>query len=93
MVCGQLLLMLILILLQSVKKKYLKMYDNIQIKEKSEIKITTDEICLILKKEPGPFLKEVFDKIESDIILNKIKNDNNELKKYVETNFNDIIII
>ena len=75
------------------KKKYLKMYDNLQIKEKSEIKITTDEICAILKKEPGPFLKDVFDKIETDIILNKVKNDNNELKKYVETNFNDIITI
>ena len=69
------------------KKKYLKKYDNLPIKDKNEIKISSDEICNILEKEPGSFLKDVFETIEKDILLGKVKNDKLELKKYIKNNF------
>lgn len=73
------------------KKKILKKYNNLPIKESCEIKITTEEICEMLKKEKGPFLKIIFDKLEQDILLNKVKNDKKTLKKYILKNFDDII--
>jgi len=69
------------------KKKILKKYNNLPIKEKNEIKITSDEICGILKKEPGSFLKDIFCSLEKDILLGKVKNENLELKNYIKNNF------
>ena len=65
------------------KKKYLKMYDSLQIKERCEIKITSEEICELLNRKPGPFLKKIFDKLEKDLLENKVRNNNNEIKKYL----------
>lgn len=65
------------------KKKILKCYDNLPIKDKSEIKITSEEICNLFNKEPGPFLKNVLEKIEISILNGNVKNDNEALKKYV----------
>ena len=62
-------------------------YENLPIKDKSEIAITNEEICDILKKEPGEFMKNVISSLEKAILYNEIKNEKEELKKYIIDNF------
>ena len=45
--------------------------------------ITSEEICELLNRKPGPFLKKIFDKLEKDLLENKVRNNNNEIKKYL----------
>jgi len=73
------------------KKKITAIYDNMPIKGRNEIVITHEEICELLKKEPGAFLKTIYDDIEEKIYKSILKNDKNEIKKYILNNFNDII--
>lgn len=65
------------------KKKYTDKYNKLSIKDRNEIKITADEICEVLKREPGSFLKDVFDDLELNILYKKVKNNNLKIKNYL----------
>ncbi len=65
------------------KKRIVDRYNKLAIKDRKEINITTEEICKILNVEPGPFLKDLYDDIESAIIAKKLKNENNDIKNYI----------
>ncbi len=69
------------------KIEYLKKYNKLQIKSISEINISANEICDILNKEPGPFLKDIIKDIEYKIVNDKLKNDKEKLKKYIEKTY------
>lgn len=73
------------------KKKITAMYDKLPIKGKNEIVLTYDEICDLLNKVPGPFLKKIFDDIEEKIYKGLLNNDKEEIKEYILSNFSDII--
>ena len=77
--------------LKKLNKKYMIFkYDMLPIKGKEEIKITSSEICFILGKEPGPFIKEVYDDLEYKILNKELKNDNKKIKSYLKTKYNII---
>ena len=65
------------------KKEVTYKYDKLPIKDKSEIKISSNDIMRILNIKPGIKLGKVIDRLENDIILGYVKNDEEELKKYV----------
>jgi len=65
------------------KKKIIKKYNNLQVKDKNEIKIKAEDICQILNKEPGKFLKDIFEDLEKQIIIRKLKNEEKALKDYI----------
>lgn len=65
-------------------KKVMSKYDKLAIKDRNEIKITTEEICSILKKEPDSFLKQIYEDIEVLILKGILKNDNKTLKEYIK---------
>lgn len=69
------------------KKKYSNKYEKLVIKDKSEINITTEEICSLLNKEPGCFLKEIYNDLEKNILLKNIKNNKEEIEKYILNNY------
>lgn len=69
------------------KKKYSNKYEKLVIKDKSEINITTEEICSLLNKKPGGFLKDIYYDLEKNILLKNIKNTNEEIKKYILNNY------
>ena len=48
-----------LILLKEYKL-FINRYEKLVIKDKNEINITTEDICILLNKEPGCFLKEIY---------------------------------
>ena len=70
-----------------LKKNILEKYENLPIKERSEIKITAKEICALLKKEPGAFISEIYLDLEKQILLGMLSNENLELIKYIINNY------
>lgn len=69
------------------KKKYSNKYEKLVIKDKNEIDITTEDICILLNKEPGCFLKEIYNDLEKNILLKNIKNNKEEIEKYILNNY------
>lgn len=69
------------------KKKYSNKYEKLVIKAKNEINITTEDICILLNKEPGCFLKEIYNDLEKNILLKNIKNNKEEIEKYILNNY------
>ena len=69
------------------KKKYSNKYEKLVIKAKNEIDITTEDICNLLNKEPGCFLKEIYSDLEKNILLKNIKNNKEEIEKYILNNY------
>lgn len=72
------------------KRKIIDRYNKLPIKDKKEIKITSEEICEILNKDPGPFLKEIYNNIEVLIIRKELVNTKEAIEKYI-LNINDVI--
>lgn len=69
------------------KKKYSNKYEKLVIKDKNEINITTEDICILLNKKPGCFLKEIYNDLEKNILLKNVKNNKEEIEKYILNNY------
>ena len=65
------------------KKLINEKYNSLYIKNKTEINISALEICEILNKKPGKFLKSIFDDIEYKLVNKKLENNKEEIKKYI----------
>ncbi|MEG2322594.1 MAG: CCA tRNA nucleotidyltransferase, partial [Bacilli bacterium] len=52
-----------------------------------DIAINAKEICLLLNKKAGPFIKEIYKTLETKILSNELNNDSIEIKKYLIRNF------
>ncbi len=70
-------------------KDITKEYNNLQIKSRSEIDISSDTIMEILHKEPGSYLKEVYSDLENMIIHGKLNNNENSIIKYLENKYKE----
>lgn len=66
------------------RKEVTKKYDELYIKNISEINLTTNEICEILNKKPGPFLKEVKNLLEEALVNKKVSNEKEALISYLK---------
>lgn len=69
------------------KKDVIERYNNLPIYSKSDINITVKEICEVLDKKAGSFIKDVYAKLEENILLNKLENDNIKIKEFIKVNF------
>ena len=65
------------------KRKINTMYSNLPIKSKKEIDLKGTDISAILNKKPGKYIKEIIEDIEKNIIYNKLKNNYDDIKKYI----------
>ena len=61
-------------------------YNNLPIKSRKDIDITAKDICTILAKEEGPFLKDIYSLLESKILSLDIKNEKEEIINYLKLN-------
>lgn len=74
--------------LKGIDKKILnEEFSKMPIRSKLDISLTPLEICKILNKKPGPFLKQIINDIEDKIIDDKLNNNKEELKKYIKTTY------
>ena len=60
-----------------------KIYNELPIKEKKEIQINGEEIAILLSKESGEYLKDIFEDIEKKIIIGKLTNKKETIQKYI----------
>ena len=72
-------------------KDITKEYNNLVIKSRNEIAITSDEIMEILDREPGSYLKDVYDDLEKMIIYGKLDNDETSIRKYLENKYKEVL--
>lgn len=76
--------------IKSIKRKEItKQYNKLQIKSRADIDINTNEICEIVNKKPGKFLKTIVNDIEYQIIDNKLKNKKSDIIKYIKSTYID----
>ena len=68
-------------------KRITETYNNLIIKSRKEIDITAEEIMAILNREPGEYLKEIYDDIEEKILYNKLENNKMSISKYIKDNY------
>ena len=61
-----------------------KMYKNLAIKERKDINITSQEIISLLNLENGKKINDIYDDLISKILSNKLKNNNKDIKKYLQ---------
>ena len=62
-------------------------YNSLYIHNKTEIKIDPKEICEILNKEPGKYLKDILSDIENKIVNKELINDNDALRVYIKNSY------
>jgi len=65
------------------KKDILVKYNEMQIHDKTELAIEPLEICEYLNIEPGYTLKYIIDELIENIVNNKLSNDKNSIKEYL----------
>ena len=68
-------------------KKITKAYVNLPIKRRKEIDIEADKIAELLNKEPGGYLKTIFEDLEKEIIYRRLPNKSDRIMKYIKNKY------
>ena len=69
------------------KKELNEIYYNMPIHSKLDIALKPEQICEVLEKEPGSFLKELIKDLENKILEGKIKNKEKDIINYITNNY------
>ena len=70
--------------IKGVDKKLInERYNSLYIHNKTEIKIEAKEICELLNRKPGKFLKEIFNDLEYKLVNKLLENDKEKIKEYI----------
>ncbi|HHW69700.1 MAG TPA: hypothetical protein GX747_05140, partial [Tenericutes bacterium] len=69
------------------KKDIACKFNSLSINSINDININANEICMLLNKKPGYFLKEIFNDIERKIVYKELENDKEVLKKYISDKY------
>ncbi len=69
------------------KKKLNSVYSTLQIHNKLDIALSPMEICEILGKQPGSFLKDLINDLENALIYDKLANDKDSITEYITNNY------
>ena len=74
--------------IKGVNKKVVnERYNSLYIHNKTDIKIEAKEICELLNRKPGKFLKEIFKDLEYKLVNKLLDNKKDVLKKYILENY------
>lgn len=68
-------------------KEITKKYNDLVIKARSDIDISSDTIMNVLNKEPGSYLKDIYNDLEKQIICEKLANEESNIVKYLEEKY------
>ena len=71
-------------------KKITKAYVNLPIKSRREINVEADKIAEMLNKEPGGYLKTIFEDLEKEILYRRLPNDSDKILSYIKNKYKDI---
>ena len=65
-------------------RKIAESYDNLIIKTRKDIDITSDDIISITNKKPGPYINEIYNELEEEILYRRLNNERVDIIKYIE---------
>ena len=68
-------------------KKITEVYNGLIIKSRKEIDIEAEEIMAILGKEPGEYLKDIYDDLEEQILYKRLDNKKTDICKYIKDKY------
>ncbi len=74
------------------KKEIMQRYNNLPIKGRGDMKFNIKTICSELNITPGPWIKEVYQILEKDILDGTLKNTEKDIEKYVLDKIDDILV-
>ena len=69
------------------KKQINEIYADMPIHSRLDIALLPTEICDILDKAPGAFLKDIIKDLEIKILNKSLKNNKEAIKKYITINY------
>ena len=64
-----------------------RIYHDLPISSKKDIAVNAIDISKALKKEPGSYIKEIFEDIEEKIVTLKLPNEKNKILNYITKNY------
>ena len=62
-------------------------YSNLAIHSRDDINIDSKTIMELLNKEPGKYLKEIYDDIEREILYKRLPNELEDIKNYIKNHY------
>lgn len=65
------------------KRKITENYNNLVIHSRSDLDITSEEIMKVLNREPGEYLKDIYDDIINEVLYGRLSNEKDVLIKYI----------
>ena len=68
-------------------KKIAESYENLIIKNRKEIDITSNDIIEVTNKKPGPFINEIYKSLEREILYRRLNNNKEDIIKYIKDNW------
>lgn len=74
-------------LLNIEKEKLLNIYKELPIKSIKDIDITSKEIIEIINKKPNKWINDIYDDLVTNILNNKLENNNDILKQYIKDKY------
>lgn len=66
------------------KKEITEAYNNLIIKTKDDINITTEEICKSLNKKPSSFLNDIYNTLEIEILTGNLENNEFKILEFIK---------
>ena len=58
-------------------------YNDLVIKSRDEIDITSEEIMRLVNQEPGKYIKDIYEDIEKEILYLRLDNEKSSISKYI----------
>ncbi len=74
-------------LLGKSKKEVTRLYHDLAIHNREEIPITSSEICALLNREEGSFLKDIWKDLEKKILDRKVENNRSAIETYLKETY------
>ena len=68
-------------------KEINKIYKNLPIYSKKDIKLSAMDISKLLNREPGNYLSDIMIDVENKVVLGDVNNDYDSLAEYVKSNY------
>ncbi|MBE6157835.1 MAG: CCA tRNA nucleotidyltransferase [Firmicutes bacterium] len=65
------------------KKKITEEYNNLVIHSRSDLDITSEDIMKLLGREPGEYLKDIYEDIVDKILYRKLENEKEVIEEYI----------
>lgn len=58
-------------------------YNRLVIQSKRDLAITSQDIMTVLNREPGSYLREIYDDIEKEVLYHRLENDAEKILEYI----------